>query len=174
MATSQQQSSLALDPSLKSQKSAQSVVTVRDMPSHASDSDSNHEATTNSLTIAQPPLNSSFEKLTIVSEIVIVVRRTLITQIDEVENSFFESMTFESYLNFVTHERLTRMPHRGSPWDRVLKNAEYFGVQLAAFAESVSPFVECSDDALATGLASARLLIEVSPALDASNKYGNN
>ena len=160
MAT-QQSSSLALDPSLRSQKSAHSVVTVRDLPGHGSDSDSHSDANISKLTVAHQPLQPHTERLTIVSEVVIAIRRKIIGAIDEVENSYYESMTFDSYLQFITHERLTRMPHRGSRWDRILKNAEFFGVQLAAFSEGVSPIVTGSDDALATGLANARLLIEV-------------
>ena len=157
----QQPSSLALDPSLRSQKSAQSVVTVRDLPGHGSDSDSTNDAKLSNLTIAHQPVKPHVERLTIVSEIVLTIRRKIIGSIDEVENSFYESMTFDSYLQFITHERLTRMPHRGSRWDRILKNAEFFGVQLAAFSEGVSSIVTGSDDALATGLANAKLLIEV-------------
>ena len=152
MATTQQPQAIALDPSLKSQKSSQSVVRVRDV-ANAEDSDSSdgHKS------LSSP----SFEKLTVVSETMTIVRRELVQKIEDVETSYFEDINLDSYLKFITRERLTRIPHRGSTWDRVLKNAEFFGVQISAYSDSVDHFVFDAQAALQTALGNCRLLIEV-------------
>lgn len=41
-----------------------------------------------------------------------------------------EVSDLESYLKYIHHERLFRMPSRGSHWDRVFRAAEFFGLQL--------------------------------------------
>ena len=82
-----------------------------------------------------------------------------------IENRFFERMNIESFLEYITHERLTNMPHRGSRWDKVLKSAEYFGLQISAFGETVEKFVHEGKQASDDTLGYCRLLLEVRPPL---------
>ena len=142
------------NPSLHSQKSAQTIVSVHDVSETTSEE-------LNETHIVETA--SHFDKLTMVSEASITIRRRLIDSVEEVDGDFYEKMTFKTFLDFVTRERLTRMPHRGSTWDRVLKHAEYFGVQVQAYGESVSGFVRGSEQAICTALGNAKLLLEVCP-----------
>lgn len=68
----------------------------------------------------------------------------------------------ESFLNYVANERLHRMPHRGSRWDKILRWAEYFATQVSALHESVSPFVPNSAETAQVVWAGCRILLQVS------------
>ena len=70
-------------------------------------------------------------------------------------------MTIENFLDFIERQRLTHMPHRGSRWDKVLKWAEFFGLQMAGYAKAVGPFVEGSKDAAKLTLAASCVLLRV-------------
>ena len=82
-----------------------------------------------------------------------------------VSERYFAEMNIETYLEYITHERLTSMPHRGSRWDKVLKAAEYFGLQISAYGEMIEKFVPHSKEAVDVALANCRLLLEVSPSI---------
>lgn len=69
----------------------------------------------------------------------------------------------ESFLNFVANERLHRMPHRGSRWDKILRWAEYFAMQISTLHESVGPFVPNSEETAQVVWAGCRILLQVSP-----------
>lgn len=69
----------------------------------------------------------------------------------------------ESFLNFVANERLHRMPHRGSRWDKILRWAEYFATQVSALHEAVSSFVPNSTETAQVVWAGCRILLQVSP-----------
>lgn len=68
----------------------------------------------------------------------------------------------ESFLNFVANERLHRMPHRGSRWDKILRWAEYFATQVSTLHESVSSFVPNSAETAQVIWAGCRILLHVS------------
>ena len=97
-----------------------------------------------------------------VEEIVTVVRRKTI-QLDNDDEHYIKSTTIESFLEFITKERLTRVPHRGSLWDRVLKYAEYFALQISAYGESIGKFAPKSKSGSQLALANCRLLLELGP-----------
>lgn len=71
----------------------------------------------------------------------------------------------ESFLNFVANERLHRMPHRGSRWDKILRWAEYFATQVSTLHESVSSFVPNSAETAQLIWAGCRILLHVSPSM---------
>lgn len=55
--------------------------------------------------------------------------------------------SLDSFLDFVASDRLRRVPHRGSRWDKILRWAEYFAIQISTLLESVGPFVPNSTEA---------------------------
>jgi hypothetical protein len=50
-------------------------------------------------------------------------------------------ITLESYLESILNERLSRMPSRGSAWDRVLHAAQFFGLHISDFGDKIDSFV---------------------------------
>lgn len=78
---------------------------------------------------------------------------------------FSKAESEESFLNFVANERLHRMPHRGSRWDKILRWAEYFATQVSTLHESVSSFVPNSAATAQVVWAGCRTLLQVSPSL---------
>ena len=89
------------------------------------------------------------------------IKGRIIRELDDVDEHYFKSVTLESYLEFIADQRLIHMPRKGSQWDRVLKAAEFFGLQIYRFGSAVSHFVEESKYASFAALASCRLLLEV-------------
>ena len=111
-----------------------------------------------------PAFSSLTTKTTQISKVVEVTRKTkekLIFDLEDVTDSFFSLEEHNIYFNYINEERLMHMPRKGSKWDNVLKAAEYFGVQILAFGESISSFTLDSRAASNTALASCRLLLEV-------------
>jgi hypothetical protein len=92
-----------------------------------------------------------------------VVKQRMVTELDGVDEKYFTSFTLEKYISSIADERLIHLPHRGSSWDRVLMEAEFFGLQLASFADVVHHFVPGALAASNTALASCHFLIEVNP-----------
>ncbi|KAL8890462.1 MAG: hypothetical protein Q9192_005866, partial [Flavoplaca navasiana] len=83
----------------------------------------------------------SEQQVTILMETVKVTCRRFIADFDAVDKRLIYDMTIEDYFEYIERQRLTYMPHRGSHWDKVLKWAEFFGLQLSTFANTVEPFV---------------------------------
>lgn len=77
--------------------------------------------------------------------------------------TFSKPESEESFLNFVANERLHRMPHRGSRWDKILRWAEYFATKVSTLHESVSSFVPNSAETAQVIWAGCRILLHVSP-----------
>ncbi|KAM0263143.1 hypothetical protein ACHAQJ_001296 [Trichoderma viride] len=50
-------------------------------------------------------------------------------------------ITLEYYLKSISNERLSRMPSRGSAWDRVLHAAQFFGMHISDFGDKIDFFV---------------------------------
>lgn len=50
-------------------------------------------------------------------------------------------ITLEYYLEYISNERLRRMPSRGSAWDRVLHAAQFFGFHMSDFADKINTVV---------------------------------
>ena len=75
--------------------------------------------------------------------------------------TFSKPDSVELFLDFVAADRLRRMPHRGSRWDKILRWAEYFTIQVSILEESVRPFVYNSEETAQLVWASCRILLEV-------------
>ena len=54
------------------------------------------------------------------------------------------------------------MPHRGSQWDKVLKWAEFFALQISGYASAIESFVPDIQKAAKLIWAASRTLLEVS------------
>jgi hypothetical protein len=92
---------------------------------------------------------------------VIETQKRFIHEFHHVDEQYIEGIAIEGILDYIEQERLTHMPHQGSKWDRVLKWAEFFALQVSAYESAVSSFVP--DSKLASKLiwAASRVLLEV-------------
>jgi hypothetical protein len=104
---------------------------------------------------------ASDQQVTVLRDTVVETQRKFITEFHHVDEHYIEGITIGGFLNHIEQERLTHMPHQGSKWDRVLKWAEFFALQVSAYERAVSPFVP--DSKLASKLiwAASRVLLEV-------------
>ncbi len=84
-----------------------------------------------------------------------------VTRLDEYDDAFIQGMDLPSYLEYVDDERLFHMPRRGSNWDRVLRSAQFFGLQLWSFGDKIGPSSGEVKKASVTALASCRVLLDV-------------
>ncbi len=75
--------------------------------------------------------------------------------------SLSQSESVDSFLDFVAADRLRRVPHRGSRWDKILRWAEYFAIQISILHESVGSFVPNSADSAQLIWACCRILLQV-------------
>lgn len=73
----------------------------------------------------------------------------------------FES--FDTFLDLIAAERLSKMPRSGSQWDRVLKHAEVFANQIVLVHRMLEDWQPQSETELASFWANCRLLLEVRP-----------
>ena len=115
------------------------------------------------------------QQITILRETVIATRAKFITEFAYVNDHYIDSMTIGGFIDYVERQRLTYMPHRGSRWDKVLKWAEFFALQISSYASAVGSFVPDSLDAAKLVLAASRVLLEVceqSPRLRTSTDAG--
>lgn len=78
------------------------------------------------------------------------------------KGTLFKPDSVELFLDFVAADRLRRMPHRGSRWDKILRWAEHFTTQVSILDESVGSFVHNSEETAQLVWASCRILLEVS------------
>lgn len=69
--------------------------------------------------------------------------------------------SLDSFLDFVASDRLRRVPHRGNRWDKILRWAEYFAIQISILHESVGPFVSNSTEAARLIWQSCQTLLQV-------------
>jgi hypothetical protein len=105
---------------------------------------------------------TSDQQVNIMRRTVISTRAKIISDLSHVDNHYIDSMTVESILDYVGSERLTYMPQRGSRWDKVLKWAEFFSLQISGYEKAVSSFVPDSKGAAQLIWACCRILLEVS------------
>lgn len=104
---------------------------------------------------------SNDRQVTILRETVLSTCSRLITEFDDVDESFIHDMSIERFLDYVERQRLTYMPHRGSRWDKVLKWTEYFALQTSGYAKAVESFVPDSGIAAKLIWTACRALLEV-------------
>ena len=93
---------------------------------------------------------------------VIIVRRKFVNELDDVEDSSIESVAIENVLEYIERQRLIHMPHRGSHWDKVLKWAEFFALQLSRYAAAAEPFASESKAAARLIWTATKSLLNVS------------
>ncbi|TDZ34082.1 Nephrocystin-3 [Colletotrichum trifolii] len=105
--------------------------------------------------------SSSSWKAARVSEVSRTVRTKIVRELEDVTTTHFETTDLEAYLGYIADERLVHMPAKGSQWDRVLKEAEFFGLQVDDFASHLKPFVSDWASIRNTALASCYLLLEL-------------
>lgn len=103
---------------------------------------------------------STTDRLTVVSKAIPIIRQRII-ELEICDQSYINSTTLEGFLEFITKERLTRVPHRGSRWDRVLKCAEYFALQISVYGDSIEGFAPRSKSGCQMALSQCRVLLEV-------------
>lgn len=104
---------------------------------------------------------SSEQQITVLRQTVTTTRAKLICELRDVTEHDINSLTMETFLEYIESERLTNMPQRGSRWDKVLKWAEFFALQISGYETALEPFVPQSKDAAQLIWASCRALIEV-------------
>ncbi|KAI9703724.1 MAG: hypothetical protein M1836_007494 [Candelina mexicana] len=115
-------------------------------------------------TVLNGRTTNHYSQITIVKEITSTVtakcEREFGCSVDEL---FANTPTVETFLDYVAAERLRRMPHKGSKWDKVLQWAEYFAGQVHLFEEAVTEFVPYSRKAAQLVWSNCRLLLEMGP-----------
>ncbi|OTA87923.1 hypothetical protein M434DRAFT_375183, partial [Hypoxylon sp. CO27-5] len=89
------------------------------------------------------------------------VRSKLVRELDDVDDAYLKRIDLQSYLGYIADERIIHMPKRGSQWDQVLKEAEFFGLQIDEFTSAVKDFITDSTTIRDTALASCYLLLEL-------------
>ncbi|KAH8592205.1 hypothetical protein B0O99DRAFT_518287 [Bisporella sp. PMI_857] len=87
------------------------------------------------------------ELATIIRDAINETRQRIISEFDYIDGARIDETTIEEFSDYITRERLRSMPHRGSLWDRVLRWAEFYALQVAAYAENIVSFVPESYDA---------------------------
>ncbi|KIH86404.1 hypothetical protein SPBR_08725 [Sporothrix brasiliensis 5110] len=95
-----------------------------------------------------------------VAEVVHYVKG-LFSKLGDYEVNMLRQADLETYLQYIADERLIHMPRKGSDWDRVLRTAQFFGLQIWRFGEKVGKFAPESRAAAGSALASCHLLLEV-------------
>ena len=65
----------------------------------------------------------------------------ILKHFDAIDASLLGSMTIETFSDYIARERLSSMPHRGSLWDRVLRWAEFYALQIDNYAKKIESFV---------------------------------
>lgn len=78
------------------------------------------------------------------------------------QDALTATTSIKSFFDFVANDRLRRMPHRGSRWDKILRWAEYFAAQVSLYHESVGRFVPNSEETAQLLWTSCRILLQVS------------
>lgn len=67
----------------------------------------------------------------------------------------------ESVLDFIAADRLRRVPHRGSRWDKILRFAEHFAIRISLYQDAVGNMFPNSSDAARMIWGSSLALLKV-------------
>ncbi|CAD0095113.1 unnamed protein product [Aureobasidium vineae] len=65
----------------------------------------------------------------------------ILRDFDTIDASLMGNMNIEKFSDYIARERLSSMPHRGSLWDRVLRWAEFYALQIDNYAKKIEAFV---------------------------------
>lgn len=101
------------------------------------------------------------QKVTVLQETVTYTFEKFISEFEIIDEQYIYEMTIDAFLEYIERQRLTYMPHRGSRWDKVLKWAEFFALQISGYAKAVEGFVPNSSMAAKLIWAASRSLLEV-------------
>ena len=101
------------------------------------------------------------QQVRVLHETVIFTCGKFIADFDQVDEQYIHAMSIHGFLEYIERQRLTYMPHRGSRWDKVLKWAEFFGLQISGYAKAVEGFVPESKTAARLIWAACQILLEV-------------
>ncbi len=104
---------------------------------------------------------SQTQQVTILQETVALASGKVIRALNGISEKDIGLMNVEHFLEYIERQRLTAMPHRGCHWDRVLKWAEYFALQISGYANAIENFVPSSQRAVKLMLTCCYSLIEV-------------
>ncbi|OLN98018.1 hypothetical protein CCHL11_06795 [Colletotrichum chlorophyti] len=124
-------------------------------------SDSSSVTSNEALTMVNSNELSSGFKLIRVLDTAKWIMKKFTRELEDVTVRRFETMDLNAYLAYIADERLVHMPARGSQWDRVLKKAEFFGLQLDDFANHIKVFVDGCGSIRDTALVGCHLLLEL-------------
>ncbi|OAA58461.1 nacht domain containing protein [Niveomyces insectorum RCEF 264] len=110
--------------------------------------------------VSRSSTTSSQHPESLVAEAVQFVKG-LFSKLGDYEVNMLHQANLESYLQYIADERLIHMPRKGSDWDRVLRTAQFFGLQIWRFGDKVGKFAPESRQAAASALASCQMLLEI-------------
>lgn len=99
--------------------------------------------------------------ITVIRDAVFGTRQRIISEFDRIDDTLLDNMTIAKFSDFITRERLSSMPHRGSLWDRVLRWAEFYALQIEAYSLAVNSFVPESRTAAKQIYTLLRALLEL-------------
>ncbi|KAH8670231.1 hypothetical protein BGZ60DRAFT_375664 [Tricladium varicosporioides] len=103
------------------------------------------------------------QQISILQQTVSSTQAQLITEISHVNENYLESIALETFVDYIESQRLTHMPRQGSRWDKVLKWAEFFALQISRYAAAVESFIPESHAASHLICAACRILVELGP-----------
>ena len=78
-----------------------------------------------------------------------------------IEQQEIMSDSIDTFLGHIAAERLSKMPHSGSQWDRVLRDAESFASHVSLYQRMLEEYLPSSKAAGASLWTNCRLLLEV-------------
>ena len=104
---------------------------------------------------------SEQQSITFVHDAVQSARLKLAHELDCMDQTLWDGATLDGLLAHIAAERLARMPHNGSQWDKTLKDAESFAVHVSQYNRFVEDFLPQSSMAAELIWANARILLEV-------------
>lgn len=112
--------------------------------------------------VSRKETSTSSSTVSRVTDIYRTIRRNIFQLDDYTYNDqYFQRLNIESYRQYVSNERLIRMPRRGSNWDRALRAALMFGENLVEYGDIIKGFCSNTQEASVTGLASCKILLEI-------------
>lgn len=97
----------------------------------------------------------------VIDDAVQAARRRLTHDLDCMDQTLWDGASLDDLLAHIAAERLARMPHNGSSWDKTLKDAESFAVHTSQYLGVLNSFVPQSSMAAELVWVLCRLLLEV-------------
>ena len=129
----------------------------------------NHLSQTESRTLVGSSSSHTFpsdQQVTVLRQTVMRTRDKFLHDSVLMNEQCLDELTIESFKEFIECERLNNMPKQGSKWDKVLKWAEFFAIQISEYEKAIRSFVPDSQGAAKLIWAACRILIEVGAFFD--------